>query len=235
MNKYKICPLCGGRNNPTSMECSECAADLMNVPISDSDMQQNLRAEKNASEISAERSYSKIPEIGQGNVSVGGLARLCSSCGNINLPQLRKCQNCGEDISDILPTPVPASVQTNAIPTVNTVESEQIEMHYQLSEINSGYVYNVPCGVMLIGREQGMRECLAQRPYVSRIHAKIIAQNGKLMIENLSTTNYTYVNNIKIPAGRTELHPGDELGLGGLCVNGVRQDKAAYFLVELVP
>ena len=234
MSKCKICPLCGERNNPTSMECSECAADLMNVPITDPDVQKNLENEDVVSSSDAEAGIRNVaaPVAGQGNVSAGGLARICSSCGSINPPQLRKCQSCGEDISDILPSPVS---QTTAVPASHTAQAVQIEVHYQLSEVNSGYVYNVPCGVMLVGREQGMRECLAQRPYVSRIHAKLIAQDGKLMVENLSTTNYTYVNNIKKPAGRTELHPGDELGLGGLRVNGVRQDKAAYFIVGLAP
>ena len=225
MSKRKICPLCGGQNNPTSMECSECAADLLSVPITDSERQQTSEP-GSASAGSGESEINKKTASlnGQEKISTGELSRICSSCGSINPPQIRKCQNCGEDISDILPMPVPI---------VSATASAKIEVHYQLSEVNSGYVYNVPCGVMLIGREQGMRECLVQRPYVSRIHAKLIAQDGKLMVENLSSTNYTYVNNIKIPAGRTELHPGDELGLGGLCVNGARQDKAAYFIVGL--
>lgn len=233
MSKYKICPLCGEQNNPISMECSECAADLMNVPITDSDMRPHIEPEKKRPEGIDENRNNTTPASGQENINAGKMARLCSSCGSINPPQLRKCQNCGEDISDILPMPIPTLGASNA-PEINHTESSQGELHYQLSEINSGYVYNVPCGVMLIGREEGMRECLASRPYVSRIHAKLIAMDGRLMIENLSTTNYTYVNNNKISAGRIELHPGDELGLGGVCVNGVRQDKAAYFLVGLM-
>ena len=67
---------------------------------------------------------------------------------------------------------------------------------------------------------------------MSRIHAKLTVAGDKLYIENLSHTNYTYVNNERIPAGRTELKPSDEIGLGGLAIDGRRQEQAAYFLVE---
>ena len=80
-----------------------------------------------------------------------------------------------------------------------------------------------------------MREILADKPYVSRIHAKLTVADGRLYIENLSHTNYTYVNNERIPAGRMELKPSDEIGLGGLAIDGRRQEQAAYFLVEKMP
>ena len=43
---------------------------------------------------------------------------------------------------------------------------------------------------------------------------------------------FTYVNNKKI-LERTKLQDGDEVGLGGLNVNGRRQEQAAYFLVRI--
>lgn len=80
-----------------------------------------------------------------------------------------------------------------------------------------------------------MSDALRNKSYVSRVHAKITVDDGKLYIENLSTTNYTYVNNKRIPEGRVELKPGDEVGLGGALINGKRQNNAAYFLVGLLP
>lgn len=35
MNKFKICPVCGFRNNTGLLECRECDADLMSVPVTD--------------------------------------------------------------------------------------------------------------------------------------------------------------------------------------------------------
>lgn len=70
------------------------------------------------------------------------------------------------------------------------------------------------------------------RPYASRAHAKLTIENGVFYIENLSETNFTYVNNTKITA-KTELKTGDELGLGGTNINGKCQSEAAYFLVRI--
>lgn len=146
------------------------------------------------------------------------MVRICY-CGEINPPQLRKCKGCGEDISDILPVPID-------IP---------LDAHYQLSTIDGSYVYQVPCGSIVIGREHGMRECLAEKSFVSRVHAKLTVENGILFIENLSSTNYTYVNNSRIGHGKVQLHEGDEIGLGGICINGSRQDEAAYLVVGIMP
>ncbi|MGN1108725.1 MAG: FHA domain-containing protein [Oscillospiraceae bacterium] len=51
---------------------------------------------------------------------------------------------------------------------------------------------------------------------------------------NLSTTNFTYVNNVRI-SSRQELHDGDEIGLGGNSAEGTRQEGAAYFTVRICP
>jgi pSer/pThr/pTyr-binding forkhead associated (FHA) protein len=100
--------------------------------------------------------------------------------------------------------------------------------------VDSDYIYPLPNGSIIVGREHGRRECLIGKQYVSRIHAKITVENGAVFIENLSKTNYTYVNNIRIPAGRTRLNAGDEVALGGISVNGTRQEEAAYFIVGTV-
>ncbi len=145
------------------------------------------------------------------------LVRICY-CGEVNPAQARKCQKCGEDIGDILPVP----------------DVVAPECRFQLSSVDSDYVYPLPIGSIIVGREHGMRECLLGKQYVSRIHAKITVENGAAFIENLSNTNYTYVNNIRIPSGRTRLNVGDEVALGGITVNGARQEEAAYFIVGTV-
>lgn len=156
------------------------------------------------------------PEI-DGSSDKPELVRICY-CGEVNPVQARKCQKCDEDISDILPVP----------------DSVAPECRYQLSCVDSDYIYPLPNGSIIVGREHGMRECLIGKQYVSRIHAKITVENGAVFIENLSKTNYTYVNNIRIPAGRTRLNAGDEVALGGISVNGTRQEEAAYFIVGTV-
>ena len=203
LSKYKICPACGTKNDPRNMECITCSYDLMSTPIMDSD------------NVKTQSSQAGTPKINTPRQEViVELVRICS-CGEMNPSQLRKCQRCHEDISDVMPIPKP---------------DENI-VRYQLEQIDTNYIYHVPCGTVIIGRENNMKECLAEKSYVSRIHEKLIANNGKLYIENLSKTNFTYVNNAKISEGQTELKIGDEIGLGGMLINGKRQEQAAFFIV----
>ena len=133
---------------------------------------------------------------------------------------MRKCQRCGEDISDILPTR-------------RTESAKVVTASYELEELGGSYRFTIPCGSVIVGREHGMRECLAGKSFVSRIHAKFIVEDGILYIENLSSVNYTFVNNVRIPNGRVQLNVGDQVSFGGVLVDGNRQEKAAYFMVGL--
>ena len=143
--------------------------------------------------------------------------RICD-CGEKNPPNARKCSFCGEDIFDILPT-------------VDTSDSTK----YILSSIDGEYAFEINKPAVTVGREHGMKEYLYKKSYVSRTHAKITMNGDKLIVENLSGTNFTYANNKKISLGeRAELKDGDELGFGGFIKNGERQPDAAYFLVRIV-
>ena len=205
MSLCKVCPACGEHNDPRSMECVECSYDLMSTPVTDPEIEASYQGEE----------QSQKSDTQQGTQT--DLVRICT-CGAVNPPQMRKCQECQEDISDILPMPRPITQ----------------EGKFVLEEYNTHSVFPVPCGTTVIGRESSMRDALCGKSYVSRIHAKLVVENGKLFIENLSRTNYTYVNNEKIPEGRVEVKAGDELGLGGIAVNGNRQEQAAYFLVGVM-
>lgn len=203
MAKYKVCPACSEKNAPSSLSCSKCDMDLSTVKITDSE------AEERAAiwEPSKEQSSSEP-----------ALVKVCD-CGAVNPAQARKCTACGEDLSDVIATP-------QSVP-------EEVKCQYILSSVSDDSLFRVPCGDIIIGREHGMRECLATKQFVSRVHARLSVENGDLYIENLSTTNFTYVNNIRIPQGKVKLNINDEIGLGGISVNGVRQKEAAYFVVGL--
>jgi pkn9 associate protein 1 len=142
--------------------------------------------------------------------------RICD-CGCINAPTAKKCTECGEDISDIAPT---LNMQRN-------------ECTFVMTSVDGTYVFEIKDGEALIGREHEMKEYLMSKPYVSRQHAKLIKEADKVFIENLSGTNYTFVNNQRI-AERTELKLDDEIGLGGNEVNGKRQDEAAYLVLRSI-
>jgi len=97
MEKYKICPGCGLRNNPLLLECMECEADLQNVPVVDS---------------AGEAEFIKSTEMQTGEEV--RMVRICD-CGAKNPANVRRCMACGEDISMNLPVPETAREETHFI------------------------------------------------------------------------------------------------------------------------
>lgn len=195
MEKYKVCPCCGTKNEPVLLECIQCASDLTGEKITD-DETEKARL---------------IQEPLTGNTR---LIRLCD-CGTINAANARKCISCGEDISDILPTPE----------RENTIS-------FVLSSLDGNYAFRLVSDETVIGRENAMQDYLKDKTYVSRAQCKLTIECGDLFIENLSGTNFTFVNNQKISKIQ-KLTDGDEIGLGGVNKNGTRQELAAYFLVRI--
>lgn len=142
--------------------------------------------------------------------------RVCD-CGCINSATAKKCIECGEDISDIAPI----------------LQGENSACKYIMTSLDGEYAYEIKEGAEILGRENEMKEYLTDKAYVSRQHAKIMKEDDKVYIENLSNTNFTFVNNQKI-AKKTELHIDDEIGLGGNETNGSRQSEAAYLILRNV-
>lgn len=143
-----------------------------------------------------------------------GSFRICD-CGAKNPSNARKCSVCGEDISDVLPC--------NDITVAN---------NYKLSSIDGKYVFELTDKETVVGRDNKMSEYLCSKSYVSRSHCKFIIEGNDLYVENLSNTNFTFINNKKI-LERTKLSDGDEIGLGGINKNGEYQSDAAYFILRI--
>ena len=49
-------------------------------------------------------------------------------------------------------------------------------------------------------------------PLISKVHCRLVVTNGELVVENLGSTNGTFVNDHKIE--RSTLQPGDRLRAG---------------------
>lgn len=210
MEKYKVCPVCGAHNNPLFLECSDCEADLQNIPVVDEEMERT-----------AAQNCSQVVDVNPATVMV----RVCD-CGTKNSVQARRCSECGEDISTIIPTP-----DTTTAPSTGTTVQQ-----YVLSSLDGTFAYEIKEGCTVIGRENEMQEYLSSKSYVSRRHAELTLDTAAaiLTIKNCNTTNYTFVNNQMISGDMTtELKDGDEIGLGGNEQNGSRQAEAAYFLVRI--
>lgn len=198
--KYKACPECGKHNLPSLLECRYCEADLTNIKVAG---------------ISAEEAAPASQDAAVSDGRETELVRVCE-CGTENAPQARKCQACGEDISDMLPT--------------SAKKVEEKLRSYALCALDGPFSLTLDKPCIVVGREAALGDHLRTKLYVSRQHARITMGTNQVFIENLSRTNKTFLNNEEIPDETpVALGNGDEIGLGGKVIDGNRQDKAAYF------
>lgn len=73
-------------------------------------------------------------------------------------------------------------------------------------------VFPLASSTVALGREEGVGITI-QDPEVSRQHARISQQAGGYILEDLGSTNGTYLNGVQI-TGPQPLRPGDTIGLG---------------------
>jgi FHA domain-containing protein len=84
-------------------------------------------------------------------------------------------------------------------------------------------------GELIIGRERGTADVLLDDPGVSRRHARVLPDRGGVVVEDLGSSNGTYVNGERI-SGPVEIATGDEVQLGAT-VLGVEGGTAATALM----
>jgi hypothetical protein len=83
---------------------------------------------------------------------------------------------------------------------------------------------------LIIGREEGL-DITLQDPEASRRHVRISWQAGQFVIEDLGSTNGTFVNGVQITTPQI-LSPGDSIGIGQTAlvfqVEGVQMGAPQY-------
>ncbi len=72
-------------------------------------------------------------------------------------------------------------------------------------------------GELILGREQGTADLVLDDPGVSRRHARVLPDHDGVVVEDLGSSNGTYVNGQRI-SGPVELGAGDELQVGATVV-----------------
>ncbi len=77
---------------------------------------------------------------------------------------------------------------------------------------------------LILGRERGTADLVLDDPGVSRRHARVLPDHGSVVVEDLGSSNGTYVNGQRI-SGPVELGVGDELQVGATVV-GIRQSTS---------
>jgi hypothetical protein len=64
-----------------------------------------------------------------------------------------------------------------------------------------------------VGRAAGCQVALIDDTYVSQLHARVFERSGQVYVEDLGSTNGTYVNGHRVSAP-TPMHRGDSLQVG---------------------
>ena len=80
----------------------------------------------------------------------------------------------------------------------------------------AGQAFDLNRPVVTIGREAG-NDIVLDDPQVSRQHARLTLQGASYMIEDLGSTNGSFINGRRVMTP-TPLNPGDKLGLGDTVV-----------------
>jgi pSer/pThr/pTyr-binding forkhead associated (FHA) protein len=76
-----------------------------------------------------------------------------------------------------------------------------------------GRTFALTSDEITIGRAPGCHVALTDDGYVSQLHARVFARDGRFFVEDLGSTNGTYLNRKKV-TGPVALRRGDRLQVG---------------------
>lgn len=123
----------------------------------------------------------------------------------------------------VLPTaPEPSPVAPAAVPSVNTPTQLQ-QLCARLLNLQTNVVVEIPPGLSIVhlGKPNDRippdvdLSGFPNSEIVSRIHADIRIEGDAYYIEDVGSSNGTYINNAPLPMGnRHRLRPGDRIAFG---------------------
>jgi hypothetical protein len=223
------CPACGAEVQPDEAFCANCGATLAQAPIPPEpvpeaepepevepvDEESVPVAEPTVTEVVpvdmvAEEAPPVLPEVPS-----------CPSCGSEVDEGDTFCSNCGAVLQPSEPPP-PAPAEEEPAPPA---PAPPPPAGPRLVVVDSGAEIPLPAqDEVLIGREDpvsGIFPDVDLTPHggegggVSRRHARLTAEGGNYFIEDLDSTNYSFVNKQKLaPKTRHPVGDGDEIRCG---------------------
>ncbi|MBI5706095.1 MAG: FHA domain-containing protein [Armatimonadetes bacterium] len=80
---------------------------------------------------------------------------------------------------------------------------------------SAGQTLKLDEGLFILGREEGLPFSFPEEQTLSRKHAEVLCEAGRVIVTDLGSTNGTFVNGVKI-SSETELKPGDQVQFGAM-------------------
>ena len=208
------CSACGYQNVLGEMFCQNCGVQLAPVPSAPPPPKPVLAStpEPKATpgqDIAYRPVDMPAPQPGQAHLPVG----MCPLCSHTNGPSDAFCQNCGAQL-----VPATAPFAAPLAPGRLVIKEGNI-------------IIPLPIGKseILLGRSDPVRNIFPDvdlTPYggekagVSRRHARLIMQEYQLYLEDLNSTNFTFLNQQKLQPGQLyPVIPGDEIRIGLLAID----------------
>ncbi len=223
-----VCPQCGTPTIPGEAFCDSCGASLAEPAIATAPP---ASVTDPTPEPEPAPSAPALPDL-----------TLCPSCGADNLPESRFCSNCGIDMQEaaeakaLMPAaeaemaPEPEGEPAPAMEAEPATEAEPPGPTGQprliVRDTGAEIVLPTAEGDYIVGREDPVSGIFpeidlnaheGEHHGVSRRHAQLTIQAGMVFVEDLDSTNFTFVNRKKLaPRAPTALSNGDEVRLGRL-------------------
>jgi hypothetical protein len=153
--------------------------------------------------------------------------QICPSCGSVNPAGEAFCSNCGSMLG--APAATGAAATASAAPSAPaiapTAPAAPVALNARLIVEADNQEFDLSGkDNVLVGREDAVSNIFpdidltphgGEEGGVSRMHARIFAENGQYMLEDENSTNFTFLNRQKLaPKTPTPLHDNDEIKLG---------------------
>lgn len=158
---------------------------------------------------------------GGGAMPTAGATVTCPTCGASNAAGESFCANCGASLT-AAPAPAPAASAPAPMPAAMPAASAQAPQ--LVVEADNSTFDLAGKSEVVIGREDPVSNIYPDvdlTPHggedggVSRVHAKLLVNNGQYLLEDQNSTNFTYLNRQRLqPKVPTPVKDGDEIRLG---------------------
>ena len=217
------CPVCGATVTPGEAFCDSCGAALgQAAPVS---LPQAAAVPAPSTPVAA----APTPAAASG-------VPVCPSCGAQLEPGSSFCDMCGAPVGAAAPPapplpPTPHVQPPPVVPASTPVYPPGAAVQGRLVVQGTNATLPFPPGrtEIIVGREDPVSGLFPEVDLtdhggdeggVSRKHARIFVQGAQVFIEDLNSTNYTYVNQQRLtPAQPHPLNSGDEVRFGRVKLN----------------